>query len=191
MCLGLCLVASGLLLCKGEVVNVSSPFVLLYTAEGLSQDVSAELEQVRALLAGLDVAITNLEQEVSASQVWADWIKDATPIGGPADEPLMRAGVAPSDIGRLFQEAPDLRGMNFMADLANGFVYLRSQIGLDRVRQAALELGGYAIILAAPVDFPGLEDPWGYTPESLGVMRNLKSRWDPQGLFNPGAFLVF
>jgi D-lactate dehydrogenase (cytochrome) len=190
MCRGLCLAASGLLLCKGEIVDVASPYVLLYTAEGLPQDVSAELEQVRALLKGLDVVTTNMGQEVSASQVWADWIENASPIGRSADEPLMRAGVAPSDVGRLFREAPDLSGMNFMVDLANGCVHLRSQIGLDSVRQAALELGGYAIILAAPVGFPGLEDLWGYVPESLGLMRNLKLKWDPQGLFNPGAFLV-
>jgi hypothetical protein len=58
------------------------------------------------------------------------------------------------------------------------------------VRKSAMKLGGYAILLAAPPDFPGLGDPWGYIPESLGLMRKLKTRWDRHYLFNPGAFLV-
>ncbi len=33
-------------------------------------------------------------------------------------------------------------------------------------------------------------DRWGYAPQSLALMRALKARWDPAGLFNPGAFLV-
>jgi D-lactate dehydrogenase (cytochrome) len=190
MCLGLCLTASGVLLCRGEAVDATSPYVLLYTAEGLPQDVSAELEQVRALLVGMDVTATSMGREFSASQVWADWIKHAAPFGQPADEPLVRVGVAPSDIGRFFQGMPDITGLNFMVDLANGCVYLNSKIDLDSVRKSAMKLGGYAILLAAPPDFPGLGDPWGYIPESLGLMRKLKSRWDRHYLFNPGAFLV-
>src|SRR5712691_4156537 len=46
------LVASAILLCKGcEIPGVSSSsYVLVYTAEGIAEDVQAELEQVRQLL---------------------------------------------------------------------------------------------------------------------------------------------
>jgi glycolate oxidase FAD binding subunit len=33
-------------------------------------------------------------------------------------------------------------------------------------------------------------DPWGYAPDTLPLMRQLRARWDPAGCLNPGAFLV-
>ncbi len=50
--LRVCLVASALLLCKGcQVAGVTTPYALIYTAEGVAEDVAAELAQVRAALA--------------------------------------------------------------------------------------------------------------------------------------------
>jgi FAD/FMN-containing dehydrogenase len=36
----------------------------------------------------------------------------------------------------------------------------------------------------------GTSGVWGYTPDSLDLMRALKARWDPRGLLNPGTFIV-
>jgi FAD/FMN-containing dehydrogenase len=33
-------------------------------------------------------------------------------------------------------------------------------------------------------------DRWGYEPEGLEIMRRLKAQWDPQGILNPGEFIV-
>jgi FAD/FMN-containing dehydrogenase len=33
-------------------------------------------------------------------------------------------------------------------------------------------------------------NPWGYSPDTLPLMRQLKAHWDPKGILNPGVFLV-
>ncbi len=49
--LPVCLVASALLLCKGcETEDLDAPYTLIYTAEGVDEDVDAELKQVRSVL---------------------------------------------------------------------------------------------------------------------------------------------
>jgi hypothetical protein len=86
------------------------------------------------------------------------------------------------DLSALISElAPQLAGAEWMADIASG-ILLTSGARLDALRRAALNRGGYAVGLS------GQADAWGYTPAALPLMRTLKARWDPQGLFNPGAF---
>jgi glycolate oxidase FAD binding subunit len=59
-----------------------------------------------------------------------------------------------------------------------------------RLRQGALAGGGYAFVMSSDGVDDGEFDPWGYTPETLTLMRCLKARWDPAGCLNPGMFVV-
>ena len=75
-------------------------------------------------------------------------------------------------------------------DLANGMLYI-APAPLPQVkalRETALCLAGYAVLVNGPQD-QGI-DPWGYTPDTLPLMRQLKACWDPHGILNPGVFLV-
>ncbi len=176
--LRVCLVASGLLLCRGcEIPGSSTSYALIYTAEGMPEDVNAELAQVRAVLR--DENIGNLAQldAPSANDVWADFLRTES------NALTLRAGVAPKDLpafvgGLALGDAP------FIADIANGMLYTRGA-PVEILRPAALKLGGYAIVLSGQTN-----DHWGYQPEGLEIMRALKARWDPCGFFNSGAFVV-
>ena len=52
--------------------------------------------------------------------------------------------------------------------------------------------GGSLTILrppaGSPLDSPGL-DPWGTPPDTLVLMREIKRRFDPNGILNAGRFL--
>ncbi len=185
--LRICLVASALVLCKGcDVPAVSTPYALIYTAEGMPEDVEAELAQARTVLQSAGAGGLSQLDAPSGSDVWAEFLTAAR------DEVVMRAGVAVKDLSRFVVEvAPDLEKTSFVADIANGLLYIRGA-AVAPVRRAALAMGGYAVVLgsSAPLAASGDLDPWGYTPESLGLMRRLKACWDAQGLFNPGAFIV-
>jgi D-lactate dehydrogenase (cytochrome) len=186
--LQLCLVSSALLLTHRAGTPLSSaPYELIYTAEGLAEDVTAELAEARGLLE--DEGARGLLQvdALSGSQVWADWM-GAESFAAPAAV-TMRAGVAPKDMpGFLKAVAPALADASFVTDLANGLLYLRSAQDAGAVRRPASDMGGYAVVLAAPP--AAAAEPWGHAPEGLDLMRAIKSRWDPAGRFNPGAFLV-
>jgi FAD/FMN-containing dehydrogenase len=69
-------------------------------------------------------------------------------------------------------------------------MYIQNGGDLADIRTEAQKASGYAVRLTTPKHMIETTDNWGYVPESLELMRKLKSRWDPEGLFNPGAFLV-
>jgi len=180
--LQLSLVASALLLCEGDLFpGLSSPFALVYTVEGLPDDVAAELAQARAVLRAKGVTHVIDADTPSGSEIWADWLAR---VSAPGDV-VVRTGVAPKDLPRLVADRfPVMGGAPFLADLANGMLY-SAGIPEAAVRGAALASGGYAVVLSG-----ASTDPWGYAPASLDLMRALKARWDEHGLFNPGAFIV-
>jgi hypothetical protein len=81
-----------------------------------------------------------------------------------------------------------------VVDFASGLVYTHPS-GMEQVpvlRQAALGLGGYAIVTLpnGESDDGGDLDLWGYTSETLSLMGRLKERWDPSNCLNPDMFLV-
>ncbi len=173
--LRVCLVASALLVCKGcDMQGVRAPYALVYTAEGVPEDVKAELAQARAALAACGAARPVEAPGFSGSDVWSAWMATAPDAA--------RAGVPPKDLPALVTHlAPQLGAAEWLADVASGQLYT-SAAALEPLRAAALRYGGYAVALS------GQPDPWGYAPSALPLMRGLKARWDPQGLFNPGAF---
>jgi D-lactate dehydrogenase (cytochrome) len=177
--LRVCLVASALLLCKGcQIEDLDSPYALVYTAEGVTEDVAAELAQVRATLMAAGGPRPVEVGALAGSDVWARWLR------ADSSEPLVRTGVAPKDLGRwLIEVSPQIGASPFMADVANGMTYTRG--ALATLRPPAEKLGGYSIVVAGPAP---VADRWGRAPDGLDLMHGLKAKWDPAGLFNPAAF---
>jgi D-lactate dehydrogenase (cytochrome) len=175
--LRVCLVASALLVCKGcEMQGVRAPFGLVYTAEGVPEDVRAELAEARSALTACGAPKPIEAADFSGSEVWATW------LAGAVD--AVRVGVPVKDLPALVTGlAPQLAAAEWLADIASGLLYT-SGAALEAARPAAAGYGGYAVGLA------GQPDPWGYAPPALPLMRRLKARWDPKGLFNPGAFVL-
>ncbi len=182
------LVSSAVLLCYHcESPAVDTPYALIYTAEGLPEDVEAELQEVRACLNTLG-APHPVESNTPGSALWATWMSQ------PQRENtlLLRAGVAPKDLRALIAMnfASVLEQGAFMADFASGFCYARGPQKLITLRKAAQNLGGYAVLLNANIQNGDMLDIWGYTPTSLDLMRKLKTHWDPTHIFNPDTFIV-
>ncbi len=191
--LPLCLNASALLLCSGCSELSSAPFHLIYTAEGLAEDVRAEMDEVNRALQACGASGLQTVSAPSGTEVWRNWLRLAAPhpARGAARAAVVRAGVPPHQMASLMQSlAPELLKGSFVADIANGLLYTHGGPGIWTLRRAALQLGGYAVLLASPPEDPLLpDDIWGYEPAALSLMDRLKERWDPDGLLNPGAFL--
>jgi glycolate oxidase FAD binding subunit len=52
-------------------------------------------------------------------------------------------------------------------------------------------LADHASVLAAPVAWKRGIDVWGKAPETLDLMRALKTQFDPARVLNPGRFVGF
>lgn len=179
-----CIVGSALLLCRGcDVAGVSAPFVLLYTMEGLPEDVNAEAALAREALCHTGARQTR-ETAVGGSAAWAEWLRESA-----AHDMTTRVGLPPKESAMLVGlcESTDC---SFMADVANGHLYLRGRIDLETARRAVRKVGGYVVVHSTPEPPASNVNRWGDAPESLELMRRLKARWDPRGILNPGVFRV-
>ena len=59
-----------------------------------------------------------------------------------------------------------------------------------RVRHAAEKAHGSLVLMHAPADVSKQIGAWGTPPETIGVMSRLKKAFDPDGILNPGRFVV-
>jgi glycolate oxidase FAD binding subunit len=58
------------------------------------------------------------------------------------------------------------------------------------MRAKAEAAGGTLVLLAAPDDFMREVGAWGTPPPTLDIMRRIKNAFDPDGVLNPGRFVV-
>lgn len=191
--------ASAIVLCQGHQAEglPASRYVLAYTAEGVREDVEAELTQVRELLRGLDAPETHESTRITGNDIWSQVLacQDRAAL-------LARAAVPAKDLPRYVREqAGALAEQPWVADIASGQIYATrlltdaEEMGdwLNALRAPALALGGYALVMDLPETESSLAnglDRWGYQPEGLAIMQRLKARWDPRGILNPGVFVV-
>ncbi|MCS7261612.1 MAG: FAD-binding protein, partial [Anaerolineae bacterium] len=190
--LPVCLIASALLICHRplfptEVENgrVDSPYVVIYTAEGVPEDVHAELRQARTALQSIGVSDIRESTQWHGNALWANYLADST-LGAPTE--LVRVGVGRKELPQLLTRlAPHLHDHPYCADVAMGLLYVPGGApSLSYMEPIAIELGGYAIRATAPR--LSAEGATGYSraPEGWELMRRLKARWDAPGLLNPG-----
>jgi D-lactate dehydrogenase (cytochrome) len=194
------LVSSAVLLCHDipiprgpESVDIETPSYLVYTAEGIIEDVEAELASVIKHMLENGAPEPQEIANFSGSDLWVQLLGEGT-----QEEMKVRAGVPPKDLSTYTLKcAQNLQDGAFMVDFANGMLYAtaspdgvgEAQSWVDELRKPALAANGYTVVLESPPDWQGKFDPWGYSPSALHLMQALKSRWDPVGILNPGAFL--
>ncbi|HET9918400.1 MAG TPA: FAD-linked oxidase C-terminal domain-containing protein, partial [Ktedonobacteraceae bacterium] len=197
--LPLALVTSAIVLFKGDTMPdvpglPPSPYLLSYTAEGLPEDVEAELDTVRQLLHTAGAPPPLAVETPTGNDLWADLLR-----GAPRQALQARIGVPIRDLPAYIQDQSHLlHGGTFLADIANGLTYAVKMVDnaeearawLEALRQPALAAEGYAIAMNVPTLLQGAIDQWGYRPQALDVMQGLKARWDPAGILNPGVFVV-
>ncbi len=160
---------------------------LLLSVEGLPEDVDAEERELRTALESAGAPAPNALEAPNATQAWAEFLAE-----GEEEACLVRVGVPPQYLhpywSMVQQHEP---GTAWLFDIAAGHVYARKSVApmevggwLAALRQPALALRGYAVVLAAPDAVMNQIDRWGYRPDGIAIMRRLKaalgSGGDPQ-----------
>lgn len=189
------LIASAIVVCKGGSLPdiPQSASALAYTAEGVPEDVQAELDQVRQVLRASGAREPIEVERPSGTDIWCAL------LGGSRGTLQVRVGVAAKDVAAYVNDqAAVLNRGTFLVDMSSGLVYAAmasDEVGearewLERLRQSALALDGYAMVIDMPEGWQGVIDRWGYRPQAIDLMQGLKERWDPHGVLNPGVFIV-
>ncbi len=115
------LVASAIVLYKGDALPDLPPshFVLAYTAEGVAEEVDAELADVRAILREAGQASIGESNDLSGTDLWLKL------LGKVESNTLqMRLGVAPKHLASfVIEQSATLDAGSFLVDVPSGLVY--------------------------------------------------------------------
>ncbi len=110
---------------------------------------------------------------------------------GPAS--LIRLMVPRSSLPGVWEELAQIAECGVVADVLSGVLWISLDAAAGReqiagVTAPALSAGGHFMIARAPgAEGTAREGP---VPETLTLMRALKQAFDPDGILNPGRFLV-
>ena len=108
-----------------------------------------------------------------------------------APERWARIAAPPQDLRRVLDSLPgDAR---WWASPGVGIAHWAIDTAADGVRaaRAAAEAArGTLVLMAAPAELVSEVGAWGTPPGTLEVQRRLKSAFDPDGILNPGRFVV-
>jgi glycolate oxidase FAD binding subunit len=83
-----------------------------------------------------------------------------------------------------------------LADCGTGTIHVAmetepsSQEWFSTLTSLARDQGGHAVMAAATPALKNGIDVWGAPPASLDIMRELKRRFDPHEILNPGRFIA-
>jgi glycolate oxidase FAD binding subunit len=117
--------------------------------------------------------------------MWTDFLQ------GAQEKLCVRIGVAPKDLPAYINDQVEILHIGtFFADISSGLIYAATALDdvsvarawLEQLRQAALALDGYAVVMHMPRQWQDTLDQWGYQPQAIDIMRRLKARWDPNNI---------
>jgi glycolate oxidase FAD binding subunit len=168
---------------------------------GILEAVEAQASEFRRLASGLGSVPLPIAQP---EQTWKD-LRDFPWRALRGEErshrAIWRAGVLPSACAQgmgAIRGAAGARGVVSMAaSVASGLI--RGEVvarGVEDLvscvraaRDAVTGMGGYLVILDAPVAVRAQVDVWGPAPDGLSLMQQLKDAFDSRRILNPGRFL--
>jgi D-lactate dehydrogenase (cytochrome) len=185
--------ASALLLLDKQSAGFKgkSPYALCFTVEGPVEDVRVELSEAIISLRQAGAGTILEGNPHTGNAIWANWLAAAYTRTATTPGLVVQTGLPLGALAGLIDRfVMSNNNAPFVADLANGQLYLHGEIDLTALRAAAYKAGGHAVVLAAaPAQRDGL-DVWGRPPNAIELMQRLKERWNPGGLLNPGALLL-
>jgi glycolate oxidase FAD binding subunit len=165
--------------------------------EGTAAEVEWMIDQLRSEFAAAGIANPRVVQGEAANALWGRLAEF------PAAEPaalVLKSSALPSATTQYIEQLLAVDpGCSIQAHAGNGIVLARmtlspaeaTQALIKSLQPAAAAAQGNVVVLAWP---DGMEltrrVAWGNAPADLPLMQAVKSQFDPQGLLNPGRFVV-
>ncbi|MEL6815491.1 MAG: FAD-binding oxidoreductase [Cyanobacteria bacterium J06598_3] len=165
--------------------------------QGVADGVEEQTERLQKIGTTHAMGYQQLEGDADAA-FWQDSASLIRP-----DTVLCKLGLRPSGIPWLIQLADELAPdsqLKLHGSSGLGWVQFearsdtRSDHGeavdiVEQLRSHCLKNAGFLTILQAPKAMKHAMDVWGYSGNALGVMKDIKTKFDPQRLLSPGRFV--
>jgi glycolate oxidase FAD binding subunit len=158
--------------------------------EGFTETVDRQMRelQILAVRAGMTLETCGSEKHLALWQVVRDF-----PL--TLDRVIYRVTVPRGTVFDYLARAAAWNSSQIVADSVIGTIWLefsRNRTAIDRfsaIESTARELRGHAQIFSAPAALKSAINVWGASPPAFPLMREIKSRFDPDSLLNPGRFV--
>jgi glycolate oxidase FAD binding subunit len=144
--------------------------------------------QLRAMSAGLEIV-------PAAEEVWQareNLFNDAVSRDGLA----FKATMLPTEIAAAHKMVATWRGETICVTQAPGIMtgavldrYTHGEQLIDSLREILLPDGGSVVVLRTPQAWQPQPEVWGCASDALTLMREIKRRFDPNRMLNPGRFV--
>jgi glycolate oxidase FAD binding subunit len=175
------------------------PWVVVVGFEGNAEAVQWQVQQLvreHGSAAGADHGSLEARVGFTAEPLWhalAEWQL------WPGSSVTFKANVRPSALAHFCEEVTEVGGKPWLrAHAGNGIVW--GHLGGDvTMEQAASALAGWrefarasqgkVVVARCPSGWKGSLSVWGPAPPDAWLMREVKSKFDPRRLFNPGRFV--
>ncbi|MFM7352780.1 MAG: FAD-binding oxidoreductase, partial [Microcystis aeruginosa] len=168
-----------------QALELGEKVALLLRFQSIPESISEQSQQVSYLGQQLDCQ-TNYyrdEEEVSLWQRYRKTIDNSSQEGNF----FGKIGLLPSSLALVIDQINGLASINVSSGV--GKVILKSEENLDKIRSLCSANQGYLTVLTAPPSLKEKIEPWGYTGNAITMMKTLKTKFDPHGIFSPERFL--
>ena len=158
--------------------------------EGFAETVDRHLRDLQAIAAHADMK-TEIARPALHDELWAKLRE--LPL--EAHRVVYRVTIPRAAIFAFIEKVQDWNVEEIISDISKGTVWLAFPVSktaiahFSAIEKLAQDRRGHAIVFAAPASLKTAINVWGASPPTLSLMREIKRRFDPGELLNPGRFL--
>ncbi len=180
-------------------LGFDAPQGLAVRFQSLPESVVAQVDRIKTLGSELKMIETETDTELWAQLRTTLWTQALTQAETGA---IAKFGILPAQASGFLETLTHwARGLGLSsvalchAGYGLGVVRLKGadEIALlkllNKLRSRCEQHQGFLTILEAPQSVKQALDVWGYSGNAWGVMKQLKSQFDPKDLLNPGRFV--
>ncbi|RFB79703.1 FAD-binding protein [Methylovirgula sp. 4M-Z18] len=158
----------------------------LLRIEGFDASVSYRIDELRRRFAAYATPREALEGP-DADRLWRA-VRDVEFLSAPAEAPLWRLSVKPSDAAACVAHLRAIDGARYFYDLGGGLIWFTDPSGQNAalIRDTLAAMNGHATLVRGPDALRQAVPPFSPLPAAQEkLMRSVKHAFDPQRLINP------
>jgi glycolate oxidase FAD binding subunit len=165
---------------------------LILRFQSIQESVKEQLDKVAAIASQLGLKMKIIEQQDEINL----WQRLQQIIRMPSSEGAItcKLGVMPNQAVNFLENLDRLTNNRELAkiNISSGLGQIQianAEIGqIQKMRSLLQEMRGFLTILEAPFSIKQNLEPWGYTGNSLDMMKRIKEKFDPNNMFSSGRF---
>ena len=175
-----------------DALSLPKEYSLLVRFQTIPESIGAQTQQLKSLVKDLDIQFVTYDQ-APEQELWQKLNKLREPHS--PDTIICKIGILASEAIAFLEK------LTTKNDSSQGIIHIGSGLGtiklptsdsqtINDLRAFCTANSGFLAVLTAPLEFKQNIDIWGYQGNALEMMQTIKSKFDPQGIFNSDRFLV-